>query len=134
MTDYYKIENFKEISRDKLISEYKNGGTISNGSISIYSGSYGKPGDAIWELKKLTKTAYGLEFDFGRTTIQIYNPEFIINNEKVIGIKKSENIKWIMDGTLLGETKLSNQNISTNLFSILYKCDKESSAFIFNAW
>jgi hypothetical protein len=132
--DFYNLNAFNEITVGKLIAEFKNGNTIKTGGILVYSGSFGKPGDTIFGLTKILKISKGLEFDFGRTKIQVYKPEFIINNEKVIGIKKSENIKWILDGQPIGETMLSNHSTSSNLFDILFKCDKESNAFVFYAW
>lgn len=94
--NYYNLSDFKQITIENLIQKFQSRKTISQGSISVFSDSIGKPGDNIYTLISIYKNENeSVVFEFKNDRIVVFNPIFIVSNEKVIGIKNANKIEWI---------------------------------------
>jgi hypothetical protein len=134
MKDYYNFEEYEEIQRTQLISNFNNNKTLKLGALAIYNGSLGKPGDRIFELESIKSLSNELEFKFGTDIIRIFEPHGIIINEKVICVKKSSHIIWYGKNKIFGETTPRTDINSNNLKDMLYGYNEEKEAFVFYGW
>lgn len=134
MIDYYNIQDFTEITTDQLISDFENKSTIQMGSLSIYNGSLGKPGDRIFKLKNITTFSGGIDFHFDTNKIRIFEPSKIVVNAKIIGIGKCSHIIWYGQNKIFGETTPATQPDSKKLSDLLYGYKNDTDAFLFYSW
>lgn len=92
---YYDLKNHNTITVVELLEKFSEKKTITEGCISIFEDSIGKPGDRFSQLTALTYSAEKLRFSFGKKeTITISYPKGIVINEKVIGVQECKQIEW----------------------------------------
>lgn len=134
--DYYNLSDFTSITIENLIRSFQLKKTIKQGSISVFSDSIGKPGDNIYSLTSIQKNENeSIVFEFNNDKIIVFDPIFIVSNEKMIGIRTARKIEWIIDDLhLIYDNREGVLKTSVMLGSHNFRVDENFDAFMLYSW
>lgn len=134
--DYHNLSLVKSITTDALINSMPDV-IITNGCISVFGDTVGKPGDIIYTLKCIDLVQEGLRFKFGCTTeIIVSEPLDIVINQKVLGIRNCSKITWSIRENSFSYTRNINNEIETKVLKGQHNFNlrPNTEAFLFSTW
>lgn len=134
--DYYKLSNFNPIIIEDLIQRFQSRGTISQGGISVFGDTVGRPGDNIYTLNSIQKyESESIAFEFKEMRIIVHKPFFVVSNEKVIGVKNASKVEWIKkDIHLIYDNKKNVLETFIKFGTHIFRTEENQDAFMFYAW